>query len=159
MIDRSEWQTPLAPMSTTTSRGPGGLGLRSSNARLLGSPSRGQGGACAARACRPSCPRVRSATGHVREALAGAHHRRQQRASRGFAPPWAERLALRAMHAELPLATRVEPTRAARPPLRAILRALAPLVFAACGPPAPAPARPTPAAWRPTDLDVAWIGH
>ena len=25
MIERSEWQTPLAPISTTTSRGPGGF--------------------------------------------------------------------------------------------------------------------------------------
>src|SRR5579884_1773159 len=67
------------------------------------------------------------------------------------------------MHAQLPLATRVEPTRAARPPLRAILRSLAPLVLAACGvvagTPAPPPVRPLPAGWRPTDLDVAWIGH
>jgi L-ascorbate metabolism protein UlaG (beta-lactamase superfamily) len=67
------------------------------------------------------------------------------------------------MHAKLPLATRVEPARAARRLLRAIPRSLAPLVFAACGlvagTPAPPPVRPMPAGWQPTDLDVAWIGH
>src|SRR6478672_9871599 len=39
MIDRSEWHTPLAPISTTTSCGPGGLGCRSSMARVVASPT------------------------------------------------------------------------------------------------------------------------
>src|SRR5579862_2337447 len=39
MIDKSEWHTPLAPISTTTSRGPGGLGVSCSMDNLLESPT------------------------------------------------------------------------------------------------------------------------
>src|SRR5579871_4122492 len=47
--------------------------------------------------------------------------------------------------------------------MRDILGWLSLLSLAACGvvagTPAPPSVRPTPAAWRPTDLDVAWLGH